>query len=103
MPLREHTVCTRCVSPTARLSRRRLLGRGIVIALLGAPIGQFALARRAMAGVKMAKQDAGYRDTPRGAMRCDRCVQFQPPESCNVVQGAISPSGSCSLFTPKPQ
>ena len=102
MPLREQTVCTCPAARIARVSRRGLLGRGIVLGLLGAVGGQLVFARQALAGVKMAKQDAGYRDSPRGGARCDRCLQFQPPESCNVVQGAISPSGSCSLFAPKP-
>ncbi len=103
MPLREQTVCMGSARCSARLSRRGVLGRGVVLGLVGAIGGQLVSARRAFAGAKMAKQDAGYRDAPRGSARCDRCVQFQPPESCNVVQGAISPSGSCTLFAPKPR
>ena len=33
--------------------------------------------------------------------RCDGCVNFQPPSACKFVQGDISPSGWCQLFTPK--
>jgi hypothetical protein len=29
-------------------------------------------------------------------------VQFQPPASCKLVDGSISPSGSCDFFAPKP-
>lgn len=100
MAPREQIVCRVSARPSARLSRRGMLGRGIVLGLMGA-LG--VSGRQALAAAKMGKQDAGYRDSPRGGMRCDRCVQFQPPESCNVVQGEISPSGSCYLFAPKPQ
>ena len=103
MPLREQTVCTCSAAATAGPSRRRVLGRGILLGFAGAAAASpLAYARRALASVKMAKQDAGYHDAPRGGARCDRCVQFQPPEACNVVQGTISPSGSCDLFAPKP-
>ena len=102
MPSREQIACTGPTRPSVSFSRRAMLGRGIGLGLLGVFAGQLVPARRAQAAAKMDKQDAGYRDTPRGGMRCDRCVQFQPPEGCNVVQGAISPSGSCYLFAPKP-
>ena len=30
----------------------------------------------------------------------DKCVQFQPPNACKVVDGTISPRGSCRIFSP---
>jgi hypothetical protein len=68
----------------------------------GALAVQLAATGPARAAAKIPKDQAGYKDTPRGSMRCDRCVQFKAPASCNVVDGAIAPAGSCDLFAPKP-
>ena len=54
--------------------------------------------RAAAASSKVPKAQAGYRDAPKGAIRCDRCTQYQPPTGCNIVEGPISPSGSCNFF-----
>ena len=32
--------------------------------------------------------------------RCQGCVHFSEPGSCEIVAGAIDPQGVCSLFTP---
>lgn len=83
-----------------RVSRRSLLLKGF----LGAGIcsaGVFAL-RPALAATKTPKAQAGYKDTAQGSQRCDKCVHFQPPASCALVDGVISPAGSCDLFAPKP-
>lgn len=47
---------------------------------------------------KMSKAAAGYRDAPHGKNRCDNCVYWQPPKSCKVVSGSISPKGWCRLW-----
>jgi hypothetical protein len=59
-------------------------------------------ARKARAAAKVSKSQADYQDTPRGGVRCDRCVQFEAPAACKIVDGPVSPSGSCSFFAPKP-
>ena len=83
------------------LSRRRLIsGAGLIAAggtLLGAGLG----AEPAAAQSKVAQKLVSYQDAPKGAARCDKCTQWQPPASCKVVQGAIKPTGWCSLFAPK--
>ena len=79
------------------LSRRRLLTTGAAVALAGV-----LAAERARAAGKVPKAQADYKDAPRGAVRCDRCVQFQPPSGCKIVDGPVSPAGSCDFFAPKP-
>jgi hypothetical protein len=98
---REQPLGSNSDAPRARLSRRSMLFRGLVCAVGGGLANQVLATRRAAAAAKMEKHQAGYRDTPRGAMRCDRCVQFQAPAACNIVEGAISPAGSCDLFAPR--
>jgi hypothetical protein len=47
---------------------------------------------------KISKRQAGYQDTPKDVRSCATCSLFQPPRSCAVVEGVISPNGWCSLF-----
>jgi hypothetical protein len=78
---------------SARLSRRSLL-RGAV----GATGVLAATLNPALAQPKISKVAVNYQDHPDGDKRCDRCVQFQPPNACKMVEGTISPQGSCRIF-----
>ena len=80
-----------------RISRRVLL-TGTALALGTAAV---AAVSKAMAQVKIGQAVANYQNTPKGDQRCDRCINFQPPNACKFVQGDISPSGWCQLFAPK--
>jgi High potential iron-sulfur protein len=51
--------------------------------------------------VKMAQKLVHYQDTPHSGQACATCVQFQPPSSCKVVEGTISPAGWCELYVKK--
>jgi len=50
---------------------------------------------------KSPQTSARYQDHPNGAQRCATCLQFQPPSSCKVVAGRISPNGWCSIYAAK--
>ena len=83
---------------SAPFSRRALLRRtaesaGTVMILGAAP-------NLATAQPKISKVAVNYQDHPDGDKRCDKCVQFQPPDACKVVEGTISPQGSCRIFMP---
>ena len=80
---------------SARLSRRSLLGCAV-----GATGVLAATLNPALAQPKISKVAVNYQDHPDGDKRCDKCVQFQPPDACKVVEGAISPQGSCRIFVP---
>jgi hypothetical protein len=77
---------------STRLSRRSLLCGAV-----GAT-GVLATLKPALAQPKISKVAVNYQDHPDGDKRCDRCVQFQPPDACKVVDGSISPQGSCRIF-----
>ena len=80
-------------SGSARLSRRSLLGGAVgAVGIFGAP------PNLATAQPKISKVAVNYQDHPDGDKRCDKCVQFQPPDACKVVEGSISPQGSCRIF-----
>jgi len=81
---------------SARLSRRAMLG-GVIgaVGILG------TTPNLAKAQPKISKVAVNYQDQPDGDKRCDKCVQFQPPDACKVVEGAISPQGSCRIFVLK--
>lgn len=53
-------------------------------------------------GKKLSKMQAKYQDKPKGKQECAVCANFVAPNACNLVEGKISPSGWCTLFTPKP-
>ena len=80
---------------SARLSRRSLLGGAIgAVGILS------ATPNLATAQPKISKVAVNYQDHPDGDKRCDKCVQYQPPDACKVVEGVISPQGSCRIFVP---
>lgn len=78
--------------------RRALLGAGL------AAVAGGALCTRATAQQpKITKSQANYQDKPKGEQQCDGCAQFVAPESCNLVEGKISRTGWCSLYSAKPR
>jgi hypothetical protein len=78
---------------SARLSRRSLLRSAV-----GATGVLAATLNRALAQPKISKVAVNYQDHPDGDKRCDKCIQFQPPDACKMVEGTISPQGSCRIF-----
>jgi len=87
---------------TLDLSRRRVLRGAALVAGGGALLGAGLTGLSAIAApTKLAKKDAGYQTMPKGKQRCDNCLQWQPPRSCKIVAGVISPRGWCSIYAPK--
>ena len=75
------------------LSRRKLLGQCLSgAALMG------AAAVPAQALNRMNKTASKYQNHPNGDKRCGLCKHFQPPGSCEIVPGHISPTGWCKWF-----
>ena len=52
------------------------------------------------AAPKISKQAVAYQDHPDGDKQCEKCAQFQPPDACKMVEGPVSPQGSCRIFQP---
>jgi len=79
------------------ISRRALVG-GAALA-----IGVAATTRvsRSEAAQKVSPADAKYQDQPKGQQRCEICLQFQPPNACQIVEGPVSPKGWCQYFAAK--
>jgi hypothetical protein len=80
------------------LSRRALLEYAMGSAG-GVAIG-CAPASLATAAPKISKKAVAYQDHPDGDKECAKCAQFQPPDACKMVEGQISPQGSCRIFQP---
>jgi hypothetical protein len=78
---------------------RRVVFTGTVLALRAAAAATVVL--EATAQEKISQADAKYQGTPKDDQRCDGCILFQPPNTCKVVQGEISPSGWRQLFVKK--
>jgi hypothetical protein len=86
------------------IARSVLLGRRALVQYVMAAAGGFALCcaplRRADAAPKISKKAVAYQDHPDGDKQCVKCAQFQPPDGCKMVEGPISPQGSCRIFVP---
>jgi hypothetical protein len=85
----------------ARRSRRQLItglalfaGAAGAAGILGAPAKGFA-------GPSIDPKSVAYQLTPKGAARCDNCLQWQAPAACKVVSGRIAPTGWCSIYAKK--
>lgn len=61
----------------------------------------FLAAASAQAQTKMSQAAAKYRNSPNGSQECSNCNFFEPPSSCKVVEGPISPQGWCMLWAKK--
>ncbi|HLY45704.1 MAG TPA: hypothetical protein VKQ73_09005 [Stellaceae bacterium] len=85
----------RSAEPSRRSVLRNLALTAGGAAVLAATAGG---TRQAEAQTKMAPQSVGYQSTPKGAERCDNCLQFTAPASCKVVSGAIAPAGWCKIY-----
>lgn len=84
----------------SRSSRRHVLKVAVVAA--GAGLAASVMpARDALAQKKATKEAMKYQDKPNGNMQCGNCSQFLPPNSCNVVEGTISPQGYCIAWAKK--
>lgn len=85
---------------SVKVSRRCLLRQVAVTAGGAAALGTVAIGRANAAQVS--QKIVAYQDTPHGAQECDNCAQFQPPSSCKVVEGTVSPAGWCKVYVKKP-
>src|SRR5215470_3488174 len=84
------------VHSTGQLARRWLLQR--ILGVIGASVLVYGALRPASAVIKISQKAVAYQDHPEGDKRCDKCIQFQPPNACKIVDGSISPNGYCRLF-----
>jgi hypothetical protein len=82
---------------TMLVSRRRAMKIAGTIGLAAAGTGLAGLACAEQVTQKVAK----YRAAPNGIQRCEICLQFRPPNRCNLVEGEISPKGWCQYFAAK--
>ncbi|MEO8812203.1 MAG: hypothetical protein ABI376_04735 [Caulobacteraceae bacterium] len=94
---------TRVENVRVSRSRRRLVGRAAAFGAVAGLVGVGLIPRPAAAAGRplLAPGDIGYQTRPKGAQRCDLCVNWRPPAACKLVAGPISPTGWCGLFAPK--
>lgn len=82
------------------ISRRTVLTVGAGAA--GVVAGVAAIAGAMPAQAKAPQKLVKYQDMPKEDQRCDNCVLFEPPSSCEIVEGPISPNGWCLGYARKP-
>jgi hypothetical protein len=79
-----------------KASRRAVLQAGVAV-LAGA-----GLVTPAAAQQKIEKSLVLYQEKPKDGQQCSKCLQFQPPDACAIVEGKILPTGWCGAYAPKP-
>jgi hypothetical protein len=84
----------------AACTRRELLRHAPACVAL-AVVAVSARPGAALAQQKVAKAMVQYQDSPKDGHQCSTCANFVAPGSCKVVQGAVSPKGWCSIWTPR--
>jgi High potential iron-sulfur protein len=77
------------------IPRRRLIRTALTGAAVGLALGVIA---KAETRVKMSRAEAAYQDSPKDIQMCATCTLFEPPRSCRVVEGTVSPNGWCNAF-----
>jgi hypothetical protein len=95
---REGTMKERPSRWSAPVSRRALLQ--VAAGTAGGAMILGGTPKSASAVVKLSPKVVAYQDHPDGDKRCGKCVQFQPPNACKIVDGAVSPEGYCRFFVP---
>jgi hypothetical protein len=98
-----------CPLEEKNLSRRELL-RGAMAVGFGMLVPGALLSSRSAAGAepsvvattkKLTQISVKYQQQPKGDQKCATCVQFVPPNACNLVEGNINPEGWCVLWAKK--
>ena len=84
------------VSRRALLRGAGVLSGGIAMAAVGVMAGSSAAAP-----AKLSQKVAGYQDKPMGSAHCGNCALWQTPQDCKLVQGPISATGWCNLYSAK--
>jgi len=74
------------------LARRTLLRR--ILGAVGAATIVCASPNAGTAAIKISQKAVAYQDHPEGDKRCEKCVQFQAPNQCEVVDGTINPTSA---------
>jgi len=85
---------TPSTTATHEVSRRDLL-RGATVAAGGAAL---LIGTAQPAAAKMPQKASQYQAKPKGAQSCANCTHFEPPASCGLVAGPISPHGWCRFY-----
>ena len=78
------------------VSRRAVLAGGAIIG--SAPL---LLMSASSAEAKVSQAAVAYQETPKGNQSCGGCARFQPPSSCQTIDGVISPNGWCKIWARK--
>ena len=82
------------------LSRRGAIRTlGVAVATCGLARAARAQQYKPQAQVKLTKAAARYQDQPKGNESCGSCPYFELPKGCVVVEGDISPTAWCPMYT----
>lgn len=70
----------------------------LVSTCVGATLYCFDLALIAQERRKLTREEAGYKEATTGASICAACADFVAPKYCSIMEGEVSPEGTCKYF-----
>ena len=80
---------------------RRIFLKNMILAVATAGAG-IGLSRAFAQAKKIAQKVVKYQDTPRFKRKCDECKFWvAKDQSCEIVEGTVSPNGWCIRWTKK--
>jgi len=82
-------------------SSRRAFIKTMGVAAVAATCGRAVAAQeyKPQEQKKLSQTAARYQDSPKGNESCGTCPYFVFPKSCVVVEGEVSVSGWCPIYT----
>jgi hypothetical protein len=79
-----------------RISRRSLLGS--VVCAGGAATMLVATDTQPAQAAKISQSVVKYQNSPKGEQMCSNCKLFVAPNTCQTVDGTISPNAWCMIY-----
>jgi hypothetical protein len=81
---------------SVQISRRSLLGGAICAS--GAATMLVAADTQPAQAAKISQTVVKYQDSPKGEQKCSNCKLFTAPNTCQTVDGTVSPDGWCMIY-----
>jgi hypothetical protein len=80
----------------------KLSRRSVLISAVGSTSFLVGTTRWAEAETKVPQSAVHYQQTANNGQSCANCYHFTAPRACELVDGAIAPTGWCRLWVKRP-
>jgi hypothetical protein len=84
------------------IEKSRFSRRSVLISALGSTSYLVGTTCWTEAETKVPQSAVHYQQTANNGQSCANCYHFTAPRTCELVDGAVAPSGWCRLWAKKP-